>query len=555
MEYEFENVHPVTIDPRLPGIVMSTIDVLGVEGRIRDVQVALEIEHSWTSDLIVTLVAPDGTRVVLVDREGGSGDDFSGTIFDDSAVESIVGAESPFTGSFRPHESSSAFDGKNANGTWTLEIDDRASLDGGELVGWVLGIESCCNRFTNDTPIPIDPGPANTIISPIAVTGFAGLVVDHVTVSLEISHTWDADLTISLESPDGHRVLLVDREGGNRDDFRGTVFTDAADRSVVGAEAPFTGRFRPEGDLSEFRDRIADGYWLLEIRDTAVQDGGVLESWSLEISTRLAEPRRASEFDLQVRFLGGLTPAQRSVFQLAAARWSEVIVGDLPSVESDGEVVDDIVIDAEGVSIDGRGSILGQAGPTVLRAGTLLPARGIMSFDVSDLEQMEEDGSLIDVILHEMGHVLGVGTLWSRLGFLQGAGSIDPRFIGASAMREYGLLRSSGPQPVPVANTGGPGTRDGHWRESVFGHELMTGFIEAAENPISRVTIAALEDLGYEVNYDAADAFVLPTALRLSELGIGAEDGDHGGRGITFFPDQRVLPTSAYVDPDLAGRR
>jgi hypothetical protein len=255
-----------------------------------------------------------------------------------------------------------------------------------------------------------------------------------------------------------------------------------------------------------------------------------------------------SVFSIRVRFLEGLTEAQQEVFASAAGRWSQVIIGDLPSVRVNGEVVDDVVIEARGVNIDGRGRILGQAGPTVLRPGTFLPAWGLMSFDTADLARMEADGSLVDVIIHEMGHVLGIGTIWRRLGLLNGAGTINPIFVGENAMREYATLSgANAPTPVPVANTGGPGTRDGHWRESVLGNELMTGFLDAGVNPISRLTVAALQDMGYEINYDAADPFVLPGALQLAEMGIGAERDDHAGHGIMFFPDQDVLPEDALV--------
>ncbi len=90
-------------------------------------------------------------------------------------------------------------------------------------------------------------------------------------------------------------------------------------------------------------------------------------------------------------------------------------------------------------------------------------------------------------------------------------------------MREWGNLSGAGrPMPVPVANTGGPGTREGHWRESVFGNELMTGFLDGGINPLSRVTVGALEDMGYEVNYDAADEFRLPTRDELVAMGLTA---------------------------------
>ena len=60
------------------------------------------------------------------------------------------------------------------------------------------------------------------------------------------------------------------------------------------------------------------------------------------------------------------------------------------------------------------------------------PPRASMSFDTADLAQMEADGSLVRVIMHEMAHVLGFGSIWDRLGLLQGAGSANPTFTGAA---------------------------------------------------------------------------------------------------------------------------
>jgi len=72
---------------------------------------------------------------------------------------------------------------------------------------------------------------------------------------------------------------------------------------------------------------------------------------------------------------------------------------------------------------------------------------------------------------------------------------------------------------VPVENTGASGTTDGHWRETVFRNELMSGFIAAPGNPLSRLTAASLGDLGYQVDMGAAEAYVLPNLLELAEAG------------------------------------
>jgi hypothetical protein len=234
-----------------------------------------------------------------------------------------------------------------------------------------------------------------------------------------------------------------------------------------------------------------------------------------------------SRFGITVRFIGGLTDGQKNAFKLAADRWTKVIVGDLPAVTIDGEVIDDILIIAEGVSIDGVGGILGQAGPTHLRPstatrGAYLPARGQMQFDSSDLSQMESSGTLNDVIAHEMGHVLGFGTIWNYKKLLKGARTSNPTFVGAGAMAEYTKLRGATDRTiaVPVENTGGAGTRDSHWRETSFRNELMSGFIAAAGNPLSRVTVASMKDLGYTVDLDAAEPYGLPNLAELAERGL-----------------------------------
>ncbi|HKA06113.1 MAG TPA: hypothetical protein VKD71_02565 [Gemmataceae bacterium] len=63
---------------------------------------------------------------------------------------------------------------------------------------------------------------------------------------------------------------------------------------------------------------------------------------------------------------------------------------------------------------------------------------------------------------------------------------------------------------MPVEGNNSPvGSRDSHWRESVFGSELMTPFVNAGVDPISRVRVASLWDLCYTVNLAAADTFVV----------------------------------------------
>ncbi len=407
------------------------------------------------------------------------------------------------------------------------------------------------HEFVNQVPIAIDPGPPNTVRSTIDVTGLGGATVEAVEVTVDISHTWTNDLNLTLRSPDGTEVILVDREGGFRDDFRGTVFRADAQTSITKGRAPFRGTFRPEGDLESFRELAAEGAWTLDVSDRARHDGGSLNRWVLGLTTTAVEP---SAFNVGLRILGGLTPNQQAAFNSAAARWSEVIIGDVPPAFVEGEIIDDVLIEAQGVPIDGPGRILGQAGPRFLRPSSNLPIKGIMSFDTADLSRMEADGSLEDVILHEMGHVLGFGTLWNRMGLIVGEGTVNPTFVGANAMREYGLLRSAAvpanpdnPTPVPVANTGGAGTRDGHWREAVFADELLTGFLSGAVRSLSAMSIGCFEDMGYQVNYAAANAYALPSMLMIAELGLMGLRHDVDTCSIAPI-EPIVVPPSAMIN-------
>ena len=257
-----------------------------------------------------------------------------------------------------------------------------------------------------------------------------------------------------------------------------------------------------------------------------------------------------SPFTIEIRFLGGLTDTQKNAFKGAADRWSRVIVGDLPSVEVDGEIIDDLLILAQGEDIDGPGSILGQAGPTHLRpanagAAAFLPAKGTMAFDTADLAEMEANGTLQDVITHEMGHVLGIGTVWRQKKVIKGAGTNNPVFTGATASAEYGKLQGTASKPVPVENTGGPGTRDSHWRETIFRAELMSGFIAAAGNPLSAVTAGSLKDLGYTIDMSAAEPYQLPNLMHLAESGMLVAPAAAIEDGIILPSIPMVLPSES----------
>ena len=123
------------------------------------------------------------------------------------------------------------------------------------------------------------------------------------------------------------------------------------------------------------------------------------------------------------------------------------------------------------------------------------------------------------VILHELGHVLGFPTIWKDplYDLLQDEGTSNPFFTGGGGSSLFTLVGGTlvNGLGVPIENSGGTGTRDSHWREAVMGNELMTGFVSAGSKPLSAITIGSFQDIGYEVNLDAADAYslTLPGAL------------------------------------------
>ena len=249
-------------------------------------------------------------------------------------------------------------------------------------------------------------------------------------------------------------------------------------------------------------------------------------------------------FDIEIRYVASTTPttAQQTAFTNAANFWRAAITGDLANVTvivPDGtlcgattpavnELVDDVLIYVEFLTIDDVGGILGSAGPCVFRSTGGLPALGGMKFDIADLGALEASNDLEGVIRHEMAHVLGLGTVWSDLGFLElpsdpdgvpvGIVGADTHFDGPEARTAFddllGATAYAGMR-VPVENDNdnySTGSLDSHWRESVFGTELMTpGLNTGVVNPVSKVTISSFQDLGYIVNTAAADpSYVLP---------------------------------------------
>jgi Leishmanolysin len=103
----------------------------------------------------------------------------------------------------------------------------------------------------------------------------------------------------------------------------------------------------------------------------------------------------------------------------------------------------------------------------------------------------------------ECRFAIGIGTLWDNQNVADPAPNCN--YVGSNANREFTAI--SGCNSVPVERDYGGGTACGHWDEECMGNELMTGFLGPSTSPLSRITVATLQDLGYQVDYSKADAF------------------------------------------------
>ena len=308
---------PGTTYPAVPGgtgpifdytTLTTTATVSGITNPIWDVDLFLAITHTWNSDLAITLTSPTGTACDISSGNGGAADDvFNGTLFDDqsgSSVTSYVYSTGVLVPDIRPEQSlNTTFRGQNANGVWTLDVADNAGGDIGDLWSWEITIT---DGTTNPPPpLPTSFNPAvnftsqpnlgiidNAIVSDtISVTGVSGSVWD-VNVSTQITHTWCADMRITLIAPNGQEVILSNQRGGAYDDvFNGTLFDQSSLNPIAsyvfsnGVAAP---DLQPDQSLTNFWAPCPfspNGTWELAIADLAGGDIGVLAQWDLSIVT------------------------------------------------------------------------------------------------------------------------------------------------------------------------------------------------------------------------------------------------------------------------------
>lgn len=204
-----------------------------------------------------------------------------------------------------------------------------------------------------------------------------------------------------------------------------------------------------------------------------------------------------------------LSAANQAVFTDAGNFWQSLITGYADNVSRT------LTIYASAFSQPAAGGsiLLGQAGPRLLSTfsaigDTFVFARdGFARFNVNPAATF---GGLLNAatIRHEVGHILGIGTLWDLNGvYTDGSG----RYTGANALEAFRNEFSPAATFVPVELGGGAGTADSHWNEGNtppltvlqgpnvglnLDNELMTGFL-SGDNFLSDTTLGSLRDIGF----------------------------------------------------------
>jgi hypothetical protein len=203
----------------------------------------------------------------------------------------------------------------------------------------------------------------------------------------------------------------------------------------------------------------------------------------------------AWSFSIDVNFDGSLSENQEQVFQAAAGYWESVLAGYIDGTLQNGVQLTGIAVNAATNDIDGLGSTLGSTALDMTRfdGRYRLATEGSLTLDSADMVGMESNGTLFDVVVHELAHAIGFGTLWeaNRI-YLEGSG----QYTGSAALSVYRDAFDPDAAFIPVELDGGPGTADAHWDEAVFDSELMTGYIDAT-NYVDAITLASFVDIGY----------------------------------------------------------
>jgi len=351
------------------------------------------IDHDESTTLRVTLdcVAGDITFYRKVSSE--SGYDYLKFYIDGvengewSGTEDWAEVSFPVTAGTRTFEWTYSKDSSNSDGDDTAWIDDivfplealGCPLDAPVLhaepditpgvhnmISWDDVRTDICEYCSTDVSKEIRD--LATTTSTLVITD-SGSIVD-LNVNLDISHLLDEDLDVFLIAPDDTRVELFTDVGGDGDNFSGTTLDDESSLAITEASPPLTGRYRPEGNLSDFDGKGITGTWTLEVTDDSPLISGTLNSWSLIVDLGVdikyyAEAAADANFADVVASSGwisetsytftGLNPGQTSWYRVKARPLETWVQTTQPEFETD--TLTDAIATSDGdVVLDSSGS-------------------------------------------------------------------------------------------------------------------------------------------------------------------------------------------------------
>lgn len=211
---------PCVGGPRESIVTVAETGLIGTDFDIDNVEISLT--HTWNSDLEISLISPSGTSLDLSSDNGGSGDNFTNTVFQDGAPSITTGA-SPFTGTFQAEGGTFAatFAGEDVNGDWTLSICDDAGGDSGSLTDFSLTLATNALVVTTGCDVTSD------IVVDIMDFDCADLGANTVTIIAT-----DAFGNTAMCTPTVTITPILDTQGPT-DIFTGTGPGDGACATVV----------------------------------------------------------------------------------------------------------------------------------------------------------------------------------------------------------------------------------------------------------------------------------------------------------------------------------
>lgn len=134
-----------TIDLAIPDGILSGVNSsliisnVPAGATITDLSVTVNITHGWAEDIDINLTAPNGTTIDLSSDNGGTGDNYTNTVFSTNGVNPITGGTAPFTGTYSAEESMSSLL-SIPNGTWNLNVIDDENIFSGTFNSWKISI-------------------------------------------------------------------------------------------------------------------------------------------------------------------------------------------------------------------------------------------------------------------------------------------------------------------------------------------------------------------------------------------------------------------------------